>query len=308
MNLTKFNFLQMPVDSSVDNTDFPSIWHLETRVQAGRNWPEDDYALTADWSRLDVPPERLMLMNLDGATTSFRSVIIDSALGLQAEDSPFFRRRVADLEEWLLHLPAPTYPLPVDSALAVRGAAVFEERCAQCHASGRENRLGTVVPLGEIGTDPERADAWTREAADSANRTVLHSIGIARTPMGKPVSTGYVALQLDGIWLRGPYLHNGSVPTLRALLEVPAQRPRTFYRGYDVLDRVNVGFISRRCSDEGAELPATDAAGVQWGCVPADAGWLYDTARRGNGNGGHLYGTGLTPGLKTALVEYLKTF
>ncbi|HZD04100.1 MAG TPA: hypothetical protein VE173_04255, partial [Longimicrobiales bacterium] len=78
MNLTKFNFLGMPVDNSVDNTDFPSIWHLRTRVQPSRTWPTDDFSLTADWSTLDIEPSRLMLMNLDGATTSFRSVIIDS--------------------------------------------------------------------------------------------------------------------------------------------------------------------------------------------------------------------------------------
>ena len=29
---------------------------------------------------------------------------------------------------------------------------------------------------------------------------------------------------------------------------------------------------------------------------------------RGNGNGGHPYGTALTPDQKRALIEYLKTF
>ncbi len=308
MNLTKFNFLHMPVDNSVDNTDFPSIWHLKTRVQEGRNWPQDDFALTADWSRAGVPPARLMLMNLDGATTSFRSVIFDSALGLQAKNSAFFRKRMADLEQWLLNVPPPRYPFEVDSTLATRGAAVFEERCAGCHASERDNRLGTVIPLAEIGTDPERANAWTRAAADSANRAVREMFDIQRTPMGKPDTPGYVALQLDGLWLRGPYLHNGSVPTVRALLEPPAGRPRMFYRGYDVLDRAAMGFISRRCAGEEAEPPETDTAGLPGNCMPADLGWLYDTSLRGNGNGGHLYGTDLDPASKAALVEYLRTF
>jgi len=303
MNLTKFNLLQLPMDSSVDNTDFPSLWNLGKRVQQGRNWPADDYALTADWAGLGIPHESLMLMNLDGATTSWRSVIIDSALGLQAEDSPFFRERMADLEAWLLDLPAPRYPLPIDSALAARGTQVFEERCAECHASGRRNRLGTVIPLAEIGTDAHRANAWTREAADSANRIVRNRMGIARTPMGKPPA-GYVALQLDGLWLRAPYLHNGSVPTLRALLEPEERRPQVFYRGYDVLDRVNVGFITRRC--EGADTASTSVE-FQWGCMPPDRGWRYDTSERGNGNGGHRHGTDLPDDLKLALIEYLKT-
>ncbi len=306
MNLTKFNLLELPMDSSVDNTDFPSLWNLGKRVQEGRNWPADDYSLTADFDKLGIPHESLMLMNLDGATTSWRSVIIDSALGLQAEDSRFFRQRMADIEAWLLDLPPPRYPLPVDSALAVQGELVFEQQCASCHASGRRNRMGTVIPLAEVGTDGERVNAWTREAADSANRIVRNRMGVERTPMGKPPA-GYIALQLDGLWLRAPYLHNGSVPTLRALLEPEERRPRTFYRGYDVIDRANVGFVSRRCAD--GVTPETDSASVefQWGCMPGDRGWRFDTSELGNGNGGHPYGVDLTEGMKLALVEYLKT-
>ena len=237
-------------------------------------------------------------MNLDGATTSFRSVILDSGLGLTSKSSPFFLRRMQELEDWLMDLPAPTYPLPIDSSLAAKGKPVFEEHCAGCHVSGRDNRLGTVIPLAEIGTDPERANAWTRQAADSANRTVRQRFGISRTPMTKP-DPGYVALQLDGVWLRGPYLHNGSVPTVRALLDSEERRPKTFYRGYDVLDRRNLGFVSQRCAGDQQEAA---------GCMPSDKGWRYDVGERGNGNQGHRYGTELSGDLKTALVEYLKTF
>ncbi|NOR18936.1 MAG: cytochrome c, partial [Xanthomonadales bacterium] len=83
MNLTKFILLGLPDDGTVDQTDFPSLWNLKTRVQKGRVWPEDDHSLTADLSKLETPLEELMLMNLAGDTTSYRSVIIDSALGLQ---------------------------------------------------------------------------------------------------------------------------------------------------------------------------------------------------------------------------------
>ena len=47
---------------------------------------------------------------------------------------------------------------------------------------------------------------------------------------------------LDGIWATAPYLHNGSVPTLRALLAPPDQRPKTFYVGSRDFDPVNVGY------------------------------------------------------------------
>jgi hypothetical protein len=99
---------------------------------------------------------------------------------------------------------------------------------------------------------------------------------------------GYAAMPLDGIWLRAPYLHNGSVPTLRALLEPSEQRPAVFWRGYDVYDYANAGFVSS----------GADAEKV---------GFRFDTAAKGNGRAGHLYGTGLPPKDKENLLEYLKT-
>jgi mono/diheme cytochrome c family protein len=304
MNLTKFNFLGLsPDDGSVDSTDFPSIWHLSVREQEGRTYEEGK----------PITPET-MLMNLDGATTSFRSVIIDSALGLGGENTPFFNRRMADLEAWLRDLPPPAYPLPIDGELAARGEPVFEAQCGECHAGNRRNRLGTVIPIAEIGTDRERLDTWTKAAADAANEAVA-ALGIRRSPMIK--TEGYAALQLDGLWLRGPYLHNGSVPTVRDLLEPAARRPRVFCRGYDVLDRGNLGFLSDarvhpRCAEEGPpaepspwDRPPT-AAGYseEW---PRPGVWKYYVSERGNGNGGHEYGTALSPEEKAALIEYLKT-
>jgi hypothetical protein len=305
MNLTKFNFLQMEGDDSIDHTDFPSLWNFQVRIQPGRTWPEDDFALEADFARIDVEPSRLMLMNIAGDTTSFRSVLIDSALGLRARNSAFFHRRMADLEQWLRELPPPKYPLPVDATLASAGATLFEQHCAECHTSGRDNRMGTVIPNEEIKTDPLRTDAWLREAADSANRKV-QEMGVERTPMSKPDRPGYIAMQLNGLWLRGPYLHNGSVPTVRALLDAPEQRPKHFYRGFDVLDPVGLGFVSQRCC-EGAVAPScVDPAVAQ--CIPEnETAWPYDVNERGNGNGGHDYGTALSPQEKNALVEYMKT-
>jgi len=95
-------------------------------------------------------------------------------------------------------------------------------------------------------------------------------------------------MPLDGIWARGPYLHNGSVPTLHDLLEAPANRPAVFYRGYDVFDQLKVGFVSL-----GPEAEAV--------------GFLFDTSLVGNDNGGHLYGIALSEDEKAALVEYMKT-
>ena len=91
------------------------------------------------------------------------------------------------------------------------------------------------------------------------------------------------------------------------MLEPPRCRPATFYRGYDVLDRRHVGFVSRRCGARTMPAPGCAAVEVASGCMPEDGGWLYDTSQKGNGNGGHLYGTELPADEKAALVEYLKT-
>jgi hypothetical protein len=207
-------------------------------------------------------------------------------LGIGARNTPFFQRRIPELLAWLREFRPPRYPLPVDARKAALGKPVFEAECAACHASGRDNRLGTVIPIAEVGTDRERLDAWTKAAADGANAKVA-SLGITRTPMIK--TQGYVAVQLDGLWLRGPFLHNGSVPTVRDLLEPPARRPPAFYRGYDVIDAANLGYVSTLAEEKGHKF------------------FPFDTRQRGNGNGGHLYGTALPAAEKEALVEYLKT-
>jgi hypothetical protein len=97
---------------------------------------------------------------------------------------------------------------------------------------------------------------------------------------------GYAGMPLDGVWLRAPYLHNGSVPTLRALLFLD-DRPARFYRAYDVYDWNAVGFVSSG--------PEAEKQGV-----------LFDTSVRGNGNRGHTYGRDLPARDREAIVEYLK--
>ncbi len=77
-------------------------------------------------------------------------------------------------------------------------------------------------------------------------------MGIERKGLVEETLEGYNAVFLDGIWLRAPYLHNGSVPTLRDLLKPVAERPRLFWRGYDLYDPVNVGFFSRRAGSAGS--------------------------------------------------------
>ena len=146
-------------------------------------------------------------------------------------------------------------------------------------------RTGTVIDISEVGTDRNRLDTWTQQAADIANQTVA-KLNINRPNMVK--TNGYQAVPLDGLWLRAPYLHNGSVPNLREMLAPEGQRITLFWRGYDLYDPVNVGF----------ETQSAEAKRI---------GFAFDTRLRGNGNQGHRYGTQLSAADKTALLEYLKT-
>ena len=228
-----------------------------------------------------------MFMNFAGDSHDAYSVIIDSALGLLGAPPAHkqeFLDEVAWLHEYLTKLPAPKYPFPIDAARAETGKEVFAKNCATCHASAR---TGTRIPLAEIGTDRNRLDSWNKNAAVIANKVVT-DMGIVRKGLVEATLDGYIAAFLDGIWLRAPYLHNGSVPSLRDLLEPAANRPATFYRGYDVYDPIKVGFVT-----EGAEAERL--------------GTKLDVGQKANGNQGHEFGTTLTEGEKDALVEYLKT-
>jgi hypothetical protein len=189
------------------------------------------------------------------------------------------------------------------------------------------------IPITHVGTDPA-------EAADMANRRVAIpvNLGILTEEFGPalgelvdstvnywydnqkpPISAAqrqqmngnrgdgiraqlaYKVRPLTGIWATPPYLHNGSVPNIYALLSPVAERPRKFYLGNREYDPVNLGYRTD-------EFPG---------------GFELDTSIRGNSNSGHEFndaskdgapkkegviGRRLTPNERRALIEYLKTF
>ncbi len=225
MNLTKYFMTNMKQDSTVGPTDFPSVWNLG--IRSGKD-----------------NAGHQMLLNWTGDTPAVRSVLIDSALGLGGPARPWFLERMADIDRYLSNLPPPAWPFkethPINPDLAGAGKLLYQRDCASCHEP-RGQRTNKVIPLAEIGTDAERTKSWAKVAAEEANRKVKE-LGIDRPPMTELDPYGYISPPLDGIWLRAPYLHNGSVPTLRDLLNPPNERPVTFHRGYDVFDPVKVGF------------------------------------------------------------------
>ena len=260
-NPAKFRYLEIPQDDTIGNSDNVSVWNMKARL---------DIDSVYHWDGLLKGP--------------LQEVVLSSALGDSVTPKTLPLEDLKRIETWILSAPVPEYPYKVDSELAQKGAPVFDQECASCHAFGGE-KTGSVIAIDEVGTDRHRLDMWTQEASDAYN---AYGDEYDWDFSNFQKTNGYASVPLDGIWLRGPYLHNGSVPSLTDLLEPVENRPKLFYRGYDVYDKERVGFVS---SGEDAER----------------FGFRYDVVVPGNGNQGHEYGTGLDPELKKALVEYLKT-
>lgn len=250
--------MKLPDDGSVGSTDMMAVWN--ERAHEG------------------------MLRHSDGMNTTLIEPVIAAALAGGATRKSVDVEGLRRVNDFLLDLPAAKYPFPVDQTLAARGGEIFTARCAECHAFGGA-RTGKIVPVEELGTDPHRVRHWPQTSADAFNR---YAEGYDWKFNHFRSSNGYLSVALDGVWARAPYLHNGSVPTLRDLLEPPDSRPKVFFRAYDVYDQAKGGFVS-----DGPEA--------------AREGFRLDTAVVGNSNSGHLWGTDLSPEEKAALVEYLKT-
>ncbi len=158
------------------------------------------------------------------------------AFGLSYAELADYVPTFEDIRHFQCALEAPRWAdqdLPaIDPARAREGAAIFAARCASCHGDHDGGVYpNLVVPPAEIGTDALRASSFGAVEADYFNGFIpaeAHDM----TPTG-----GYLAPALTGIWASAPYFHNGSVPTLRAVLD-PAARPERWRRseGYDPVD------------------------------------------------------------------------
>ena len=268
-----FNFPpdKLAKEERIGTTDFPSIWNQGQR---------ETLKMNLHWDGNNVSLEERN-----------RSAAMGTGITPPTGDRPSLKR-VAD---WLRNLAAPPYPFSINKELAAEGAPIYKQYCAECHgADGKDFRgeqVGKVVPIAEIGTDRRRLDSYTYDVAVNQN-LIFAGYGQERFSHFRK-TFGYANSPLDGVWLRAPYLHNGSVPSLRDLLEPGDKRPKTFYRGYDVYDQKKVGFVSDVGEENGREY------------------FRYNTDEPGNSNQGHegkRYGTELSAAEKDALIEYLKAF
>lgn len=208
-NPVKFNQLEMNSrrDATVGNSDVMPLWRMDDR--------RDGRGMTH--------------LHWDGLNTDLVEVVLAGAIGDGATHDSLPVERLKELTAWLReHRPAERlkYPFDVDPALASMGAAIFESRCAKCHGEGRA-QTNTVIDLATIGTDGNRLAMWNPPPDDlphPADRYNAFADGYDWDLNHFRKTDGYVATPMSAIWLRAPYLHNGSVPTLWDLLH-PSMSP-----------------------------------------------------------------------------------
>ena len=206
--------------------------------------------------------------------------------------------QLTDVVRWLRDFVPPPFPGAIDRQLAAEGRDVFARACASCHgtydASLDRPRLRSFPNwVGNVGTDRSRVEAFTPALADAAKATLYGGKYL------DAASTGQTAAPLlAGLWASAPYFVNGSVPTIRHLLE-PETRPARFMVGGHRLDLARLGIAGRSMSDGTWAYPE--------GWVPFSAPVTIDTTKPGFSNAGHAAEvSGLSGVERDALIEYLK--
>lgn len=255
--------------------DFPAWWHLKKKNAlysngSGRGWLSDHLQYMS-WFSVDGIPEAEEITNNFVHVQKF-------------------------IEEKIRAPKFEDFGGKIDRSLAAVGEQIFLDNCSACHGTysddeSEETYPNMIIHVDEVGTDPNLAtnhwiypvDPWYRVSwYGKLNRST-----IVRTH-------GYMAPPLDGIFITAPYFHNGSVPTLEAVID-PEKRPAVW--------------TSNKSPDD------YDFDAVGWKDKPFDTCfWTLDqrqcsyiTSDPGNSNQGHTYGADLSPEDKKALLEYLKT-
>ena len=175
-------------------------------------------------------------------------------------------------------------PTAIDPVRALEGAAVYAAGMRGVSPFGGA-RVGQVTPLADSRHRPRAArlvHAGPRGGDEHDRRGPARGSSRASA---RPTATPTCRSTASGC--ARPTCTTARCPTC-ARCCFPEERPRVFYRAYDVYDWERVGFVTPVRRGRARRRP-------------------FDTALRGNGNGGHLYGADLPAETKLAIIEYMKT-
>ncbi|MFP6582912.1 MAG: hypothetical protein VCD00_10205 [Candidatus Hydrogenedentota bacterium] len=234
---------------------------------------------------------------------------------------------------------SPVFPKSLDARLVQRGADLFHGRiepsdatafkaCFECHGTytkklpdadftkpGSWNVAYEGEELKKVRTDGTYNEVVQALRPISEHINKMKDYYLAQEkPELAPVfdhleGKGYVPPPLVGVWATAPYFHNGSVPTVEAVLNSKL-RPEIWSREqspyeYD-LESIGLEFtpMSRMEFDASAEKAAKATYKSR---ASLDQMFIYDTEGFGRGNMGHTFGDTLTNDERAAIMEFLKS-
>lgn len=235
-----------------------------------------------------------------GTMSAAAAICVDSLEEAKRVDDLF-----RDIQAYVESVRAPTYPFDIDLRLADEGRALFEESCAGCHGTyanrSEDDHLDTypnlLIPLSVIGTDPVIAEIGTKHAPGVFEIYNEMFYGkVTQLVPGDPFP-GYTPPPLDGVWATGPFLHNGSVPSIEMVLNSVA-RPKYWKR---------VDYDSAHFDEHALGFPHISVPYPQANAKESERKYIYDTTLWSQSNVGHTFGDHFTPPERRAVLEYLKT-
>ena len=235
---------------------------------------------------------------------------------------------------------APSFPENLDPELVQMGEKIFHGKlqpedpstflaCFQCHGEYTKKPSATDYSLpgswlvNYSGSEQLRnvgTDSSYSEAIEELMPVIEHIGKLAvyyesqgtpeLAPVFKPLKgIGYVPPPLVGVWATAPYFHNGSVPTIEAVLN-SKMRPAIWNRdkspfAYD-LDSVGMEYTAMS-EAQYADLAETAGQSPAESRARIDMTFIYNTSNYGRGNQGHTWGDSLNSKERSAVIEFLKS-
>jgi cytochrome c5 len=195
-----------------------------------------------------------------------------------------------DVLAYINSIQPPKYPKAINEALAAKGQTIFNATCSGCHGTyGKDGKYpNLLIPESIIQTDSAlyTSNYSNPQFVEWFNKSWFTS---GDHPAQLVPYRGYLAPPLDGVWVTAPYMHNGSVPNLEAMLNSKS-RPTYWQRNFTT-------------PSYNYEIPSWNYEEKK---APSNSE-VYNTTLKGFGNYGHRFGDKLSDKERKAVIEYLKT-